>query len=278
MPVAAAPLPMKKLLDNILHSAWEPLTPRGVAAFSRAAAGRLLLAQFLFAALTAATVVWFLLTAWFPVVREAIRQLPPEGKISRAQLVWRGDTPVRLAGNRFLSLAVDVWHERGLSREAHLSVELARTDLRCHSLLGYLELPYPEDWVIAFDERELEPWWGAWQPWLLAIAAAGTAVFLLVCWLVLATLYAPAVWLLAFFANRHLGLIAGWKLAGAALMPGALFMTLTLAAYGFGVFDLVQLGMGFAFHLVIGWIYLAVSPALLPRDPAAVKMEKNPFA
>jgi hypothetical protein len=269
---------MKKLLDNILHSAWEPLTPRGVAAFSRASGGRLFLAQLVFAAFTAVVVVWFLLTAWFPVVREAIRQLPPEGRIERGQLVWRGDTPTRLAGNEFLSLAVDVWHERGLSREAHLNVEFARTEIRCHSLLGYVEFPYPEGRRIVFNEPGLEPWWGAWQPWLLAIAAAGTMVFLLASWLALAALYAPGVWMVAFFANRHLDLAAGWKLAAAALMPGALFMTVTIAAYGFGMLDLVQLGMGFAFHLVVGWIYLAVSPSLLPRDPAAGPRAKNPFA
>jgi len=59
--------------------AWQPITPRGVAAFARASWGRVLLVQFLCALAAATAVVWFLETAWFPAVTEAIRQLPPPG-------------------------------------------------------------------------------------------------------------------------------------------------------------------------------------------------------
>ena len=46
--------------------AWEPLTPRGVAAFARARLSRLLLVQFVIASLAAAAVVWFLSDGLFP--------------------------------------------------------------------------------------------------------------------------------------------------------------------------------------------------------------------
>ena len=39
--------------------AWEPFTPRGVAAFAGAGLGRLWLVQFVVAMLAAAAVVWF---------------------------------------------------------------------------------------------------------------------------------------------------------------------------------------------------------------------------
>jgi hypothetical protein len=267
---------LKKLLDNILFSAWLPLTPRGVAAFARAKPGRLLLIQFLVAVLTAVSVVWFLNQAWLPVVSEAIGQLPAEGQIRRSQLTWRGDSPVRLAGNRFLSLAVDLWHEGNLGNESDLSLELGRVNARIRSLLGYTECPYPADWTIALNRAELEPWWGARQPWLLAGAAAATVLGLLLSWALLATIYSLPVWLLAFFTNRDLNWCESRRLAGAALMPGALIMTLAMVAYGLGLIDLVKLGAGLVFHFLVGWLYLFFSTLFLPRG--TLRSPKNPFA
>ncbi len=268
---------MKKLLDQILHSAWQPLTPRGVAAFSRASLGRVLLVQFLVAAFVAVSVVWFLETAWFPVAREAIQQLPDTGEIRRGELVWHGDSPVRLAAGHFLSLAVDVWHEGNLGNESHLSVEFGRTDIRLRSLLGYAELIYPRDWKVEFNQSRLEPWFGAWSPWILAGAAAAVVVGLFVSWFALATLYWLPVWVLAFFANRDLGWRGSWRLAAAALLPGAIFLTLDIVAYGLCMVDLVGLGWGFGFHFVIGWIYVLAGVMLTPRHPAATVAAKNPF-
>src|SRR5262249_25034511 len=160
-----------------------------------------------------------------------------------------------------------------------IAVELAGKDIRFHSLLGYLEMPYPDGWVIPANQPALEPWWNSREPWLLAGIAVATALCLLVSWLVLGLLYWLAVWPFAFFTNRSLGWVEAWKLCGAALMPGALFMTLCIIAYGLGFFGLLRLGLGFAFHIVIGWIYLLVCPALLPRHPETAKAaaKPNPF-
>src|SRR5689334_17420351 len=106
---------MHRFFDKIVHSAWEPFTPRGVAAFARAPLGRLFLVHLLMGIVGGVTVAWFVFTGWLPVVHAAIRHLPAEGEVSHAELIWRGDSPERLAGNDFLSLAVDVWHEGGLS-------------------------------------------------------------------------------------------------------------------------------------------------------------------
>jgi hypothetical protein len=65
-------------------------------------------------------------------------------------------------------------------------------------------------------------------------------------------------------------------LAGAALMPGALLMSLSIWLYGVGVFDLVKLCFAFGMHFLIGWIYLFVSPLFLER--AAPPAKKNPFS
>jgi hypothetical protein len=58
-------------------------------------------------------------------------------------------------------------------------------------------------------------------------------------------------------------------------MPGALLLSLALVLYDLGGFDIVQLCFAFGMHLVIGWLYLFVSPMFLKRALPAEK--KNPF-
>jgi hypothetical protein len=108
--------------------------------------------------------------------------------------------------------------------------------------------------------RTIRPPWGAWSPNLLGLAAIGTFFGLLLTWTILATLYFIIVWVISFFSDRDLTFRASWKLAGASLLPGALILTLGIFLYGLGIFDLVQLGFAFTMHLIIGWIYLLISP------------------
>ena len=99
----------------------------------------------------------------------------------------------------------------------------------------------------------------------------------MVTWACLATVCFLPVWLVGFFANRDLSLRGSWRLAGAALMPGALFMCAVVFLYGCCVMDLVGLAVAGALHLVISWVYLIISPLCLPRHPEAVA-KANPFA
>src|SRR5258708_16803764 len=122
--------------------AWQPLTPRGVAAFARATGGRLLLVQFFFALLAAATVVWFLRECWFPTIHEAISQLPAHGEIRGGALDWQGDSPLILAEGRFLALAVDLDHDGLAPSPAHARVEVEPTDLPGFRLLGLAKRAY----------------------------------------------------------------------------------------------------------------------------------------
>ena len=257
--------------------AWQPLTVRGVAAFARAPLGRLLIVQFVVALLAAGTVVWFLHAAWFPEISEAIHQLPAQGELRSGRLDWQGPTPARLAEGQFLALVVDLDHAGEARSPAHVQVEFGRTNCLVFSLLGYVEAAYPQGRIVAFNSAELGPWWGAWSPAILAVAAGLVVVGLVVTWGCLATVYSLPVWLIGFFANRDLNLRASWRLAGAALMPGALFMCAIVCLYGSGVLDLVRLAVAGAMHLALSWVYLIVSPLYLPRKPvAAVKV--NPFA
>jgi hypothetical protein len=256
---------------------WQPLTRRGVAAFAPASVGKLLLVQFIVALLAAGTVVWFLQTAWFSVVSEAIGRLPAQGAIGSGALDWPADSAVKLAENHFLALVVDLSHAGAIRSPAHLQVEFGRNDVQIISLGGYLRIPYQRDWRLMFNRSGLEPWWGAWRPALLALAAALVIGGLLVCWSLLATLYCLPARLAGFMANRELTLSGSWRLAGAALMPGALVMMAAILAYGLGALDPIPLAAVGAGHIVLGWIYLIASLLSLPRHAAAPTRPTNPF-
>ena len=256
--------------------AWQPLTAKGVAAFAHAPLARLLVMQFIFAAVAAAAVVWCLAADWFPVINEAIRQLPKEAVIRSGSLQWKGEKPDELAENRFLALVVDLNHQGKMRSPSHVCLEFGRTDLKAISLLGYVQWPYPHGRTIAFNRQELEPWWGAWTPAILALVAAVVVVSLMLAWGLLATIYCWSAWVLAFFANRDLDLRGSWRLAGAACLPGALFFSAAIFFYSLGVLDPVRLAAAAAVHPMIAWVYLVISPLRLPPHPAV--HAKNPFA
>ena len=257
--------------------AWQPLTPRGVAAFAGAPLARLLLVQLVVAVLAAAAVVWFLDAAWFPTVRAAIRQLPARGEIRAGRLDWAGDSPRTLAEGKFLAITVDLDHSGKARSPAHVQVEFGRNNVRILSLLGYAERSYPRDWLIAFNRPELQPWWGAWEPPILSMIAGAAVAGLMEVWALLATAYCPGAWLAGFLANRELAPGSSWKLAAVALMPGALLMSAAILFYGLGVLDLVGLMAAAGAHVLAGWIYLVVSPFFLPTLSLPNAGRGNPF-
>lgn len=262
-------------MDATPTAAWQPLTPRGVAAFAHAPLRRLLLVQFIVASLVALAVAWFFHDGYFPVINQAIAQAPVAGEVRAGALDWRGESPVLLAENRFLAVSVDLPQTGRLRSVAHVQVELGRTNWFVHSLLGYVQMNYPKGWLIAANREELQPLWGAWRPAILAAVIGLVLLGLFATWFLLATLFAGPIWLFGFFLNRDLSLRGSWRLSGAALMPGALLMVGAISFYDLGVMDPVQLGFVFVAHLVLGWIYLLVSPCWVPRLGSAAP--KNPF-
>ena len=258
--------------------AWEPFTPRGVAAFARASLERLIVVQSVLALIATATVVWLLANGFFPTVDAAVGNLPDKGEISRGKLnvPHLGDLPPKILGEgHFLAFTLDAQNSRTLRSPAQFQFEFTQDSLVIRSLLGELELPYPTDQSFYFNRRDVQPAWGAWSPNLLGLAAIGMFFGLLLSWWLLATIYFFPVWLVSYFTDRDLSFRASWKLAGAALLPGALIMSLGLALYGLGAFDLVQLAFAFTMHFIIGWIYLLISPMFLNRALPGEK--KNPF-
>jgi hypothetical protein len=259
-------------------AAWQPLTPRGVAAFARAPLRRLLLVQFFFALAAAVAMVWFLRTAWFPTVRQAVSQLPAQGEMESGKLNWVGDSPQLLAEGHFLAFVVDTNHTGTLRSPAQIQVEFGRDDIFFYSLAGYREWPYPKEWNFGFNRAELQPWWGAWEPPVQWLAFVGMLAWCLASWTALATIYFFPVWLAGFFANRDLNLRQSWKLAGAALMPGAVVMIAAILFYGFGVLDLVKLAAAVGAHIVVGWVYLVCGIWASPKGVSSAATAENPFA
>lgn len=265
-------------MDRLFQSAWQPLTPRGVAAFAGALSGRLMLVQFVFALLAAVAVTGFVHETWFPTIEQAIQKLPERGEIRSGRLDGSESSPRLLAEGRFLSVAVDLEHSGAVRGSADVQVEFGRDSARVLSLFGFVDFAYPPAGVIGFNRPDVVPWWGAWSPVVLAGVFSGTVVGLLAAWAVLATLYCLPVWLLGFFANRALTLGGSWRLAGAALMPGALVLALAVFCYGAGFLDPPRLLVVFAAHLVVGWVYLGFSPLKLPLVEVAAGLRGNPFA
>ena len=258
--------------------AWEPVTPRGVAAFARASLERLLVVQSVFALLAVFAVVRLLADGFFPTVDAAIASLPDRGDIRHGRLLLAGTNempPKILGAGHFLAITLDTQNSHALRTPAHFQLEFTGDSLVIISLLGEMEIPYPPDRAFYFNRADLRPAWGAWAPDFLGLAAIGTFFGLLLVWWLLAMVYFLPVWLVGFFTDRRLNFRAAWKLSGAAQMPGALLMSLGLALYALGVFDLVQLAFAFTMHLVISWIYIFVSPMFLDRATAAEN--KNPF-
>jgi hypothetical protein len=277
-PALPAPITMDTTPGPKPPFAWQPITGPGVAAFAAARTGRLFVVQFVVALFAAAAVLWFLVHAWFPVVRQAIHRLPEQGAIRHGQLEWQGDSPQMLADGTFLGFSVDLSHEGRARSPAHVQVEFGRTSVRVFSLFGFYEAKYVPGYAVAFNRPELEPWWGAWSPIILALVALSVISGLMLTWLLLATIYCLPAWLVAFYADRQLTLAGSWRLAGAALMPGALFQSVALIVYGLGGWDLIKLTIAFVAHLVIGWLYVGLSPLSLPRRAEHVAAKANPFA
>jgi hypothetical protein len=257
--------------------AWEPLTPRGVAAFAHARLSRLLLVQFVVASLAAAAVVWFLSDGCFPAVRAAIRNLPVAGEIHAGRLDWPSHPPQLLAEGRFLAFIVDPNHSGQIHSPADVQIEFGAQTIRVFSLLGYQDFPYPPDQIILFNRTDLEPLWGAWEPEWLAITLLAVVAGLMLLWAALATIYFLPAWLIGFVANRNLNFRGSWKLAGAALMPGALLLTTAIVLYEIAALDLIQFCFLFGAHFALGWIYLFLSQLFLPRN-VSTPTKDNPFA
>jgi len=259
-----------------LPPAWQPLTFRGVAAFSRARIGRLLLVQLLVALLTGAAVIWCLHATWFQRLPQAIRALPTTGEIKNRVLDSPRLSPEPLAADGFVAFSVNLNRAASLGSASDVRVEFHRTDLNVCSLLGCVQFDYP-GFDIPFNQPDLEAWWGAWRWTIIASILGGTIAFLFANWFVLATIYAFPAWVFAYFKDRELTLVGGWKVAAAALLAPALAVSGGIVLYSLNAVDLLRLLLLWCLHLPLGWLYLYCGVLRLPVVGQAPGKKSNPF-
>lgn len=248
------------------------------ASFATARVWRLALAQAIVALLAGLTVAQTLRHVWLPVCEDAMRQLPEGGALRDGRLIWPTNSPVRLAENSFLTVDVDTDKTGSFSHLADLGIELGSHSLKFYSLFGFLELPYPSDANIVLTRASVEPWWGARKPFVLIGVGAAIALGVFASWLALAVPYAIAVRVLTFYLDRAVTLWGAWKLAAAALLPAAFVMTAAIGLYALQRLPLAGLLLMMPLHLVVGWIYIFVTPAWLPKISEVRAAGKNPFA
>lgn len=282
-------------LPATYRPAWLPLTPRSVAAFAGASLRRLVIVQLLLAAALAVLMVATVQDTWFADVRLLIANLPAEGAIRGGRLQWTNEIPARLLEDRYLAVAVDPERTGALGQEADLTLLLGDTNAYCASVLGYAAVPYPTDYAISLRRDDVAAWWGAREIFMVGGVGVATALFWLIIWWLLASVYWLVAWLIGAVSNRDLPPSAAWKLAAAAQLPGVVVFAAALASYRFGWLNLLRLGYGFALCQAVAWFYVLVAPWLASRAPArpakenpfthapaaaaaAPKREKNPFA
>src|SRR5580765_7357181 len=116
--------------------AWQPFTPRGLAAFAKATFGRLFLVVCTTALIATGTTVWFLNTAWFPTIRAAVHELPEQGQIVDGTLNTPRATSDPLAEHRFLGFVVLVSQSATGDLSSHIAVKFRKTNYEICSIFG----------------------------------------------------------------------------------------------------------------------------------------------
>ncbi len=259
-------------------AAWQPLTFGGVAAFAGARLGRLLLVELLAAAAFSAAVVWFLQRSYSPVILQAIQKMPPTARVAAGQL--QGVPGTLISESQFLAIAVTPQPGSDIGQGADLQIQLRPTDFCVGSVFqpdwGW-EFDYGPGTKLDLSRTNLEPWWGAWQPVLWTGVGLALVLLLLVTWWVMAAVYMAPGMFLAWFADRKLSWSGAWRLASAALMPGALLMAVAVVSYACQAADLLGLSFFFVAHLIIGWVYLVGGAWASPRLFADAA-KRNPFS
>jgi hypothetical protein len=259
-------------------AAWQPVTFGGVAAFASARLGRLALTGFVAAAIFGGGLVWLLGRDYCPVILQAIQKMPDTARIAGGRLQGVPDTVI--SESKLLAIAVTQENSTEIGQGADVQFQLRQADFCVGSIFRPdwgLEFDYGSGASLDLSRPNLEPWWGAWQPVLLAAAGCGAVVVLILTWVLLAAVYAAPAKFLAWFADRNLSWNGVGRLCFAAMAPGSLVVTLAVVLYGCQAIDLVQLSFFWLGHLVMGWVYVAGGVLALPRLFPSV-IAKNPFA
>ncbi len=255
--------------------AWQPFTPRGVAAFAQASVARLFVLESIVAIFATIIVVWFIHANYLPSIFEAIKNIPDEAVLQNGELTNVVSTV--LTEKKFLSAVIDLEQIGNTGQTADLQLQLRRDYFQVCSLFGCGLFVYPRE-TIYIGHSTAEPWLGARLPIILGMSAVLTILSLLLTWSLLALVYGPIAKVTAYFADRKLSLVESWRLASAAQMPGAVLMGLAILFYGWQAFDLIRFLFFFGLHFVVAWVYLFAAVYSLPPVAEVEPVKTNPFS
>jgi hypothetical protein len=258
-------------------AAWQPFTFGGVAAFSRDGFGRLLLVQFLCALIVSGSAVFFLHRAFVPVILGAIQKMPDAAKMTDGHLTGVDETLI--SETKFLAIVVSPETSDQIGQSADVQIQFRPTNFRVGSVFrpdwGW-EFDYAPDLALNLSRSNLEPWWGAWNPIYLAGAGVAFVALLFVMWALLALIYTVPAKCAALFADRKLSWFGAWRMASAALLPGAILMAASTFLYGAWAVDLIGLSFLLVAHVLVGWIYVGGGVWACPRLQVNL-LKRNPF-
>jgi hypothetical protein len=270
------PSPPEAVDGGSLVTAWQPFTFGGVSAFAPASWGRLWRTELVFALLATGSLLWFLVATWIPTIQQAIDHLPDQGGIYSGHLLWEGTEAVTLSSGPFLTIGVNPEGVEPMEAATDILWLFTPRGIIVKSTLGTMAVDYPSELSVDLNRAEWQPWWGAWRPAVLA----GTGLLLIpvffLSWTTIALVYAPGVRLWSWILKRQTTGWGSWRLATAALLPGAVLMSFGLIVYSQRRLGLIGLLLVFGLHWIVGWVYLVLSPAWLPRKLRASR-KGNPF-
>jgi hypothetical protein len=250
--------------------AWQPLTFGGIARYAHDWIGRLFITGLIVSILVTAAVIFTVRRAWIPVIEQSIAPLPQGAEIRGGR--FKAPEAKKLAENSFLSIRFDPQSTLTTHSTSEIELTFRAEELRVRSLFGIAPVKYPLHWTVNLNTAEMEPKWSAWKPAVYGYLIGGVIANLFVTWIAFGILYALIPRFLALFLKRHVTLWGAFKLSVAALMPGALFMTLAIALYGLNQIRMPDLLVAWAMHFVIGWIFLIGASFKLPK-----LSKTNPF-
>ena len=162
-------------------AAWQPLTFGGVAAFARRAAGAVA-----GVGIGRGGDGWGVRRSGFsiapirPVILQAIQKMPETARVADGQL--QGVPRTLVTENRFLAIAVTPRPGGEIGQDVDVQIQLRQSDICAGSVFwpdwGWA-LDYGKGTAVALGRSNLEPWWSAWEPMLLAGVGAAVALMLL---------------------------------------------------------------------------------------------------
>jgi hypothetical protein len=204
--------------------------------------------------------------------------MPESARMADGRLTGVDETII--AESRLFAVAVTPASSDEIGQSADVQIQFRPSDFRVGSVFrpdwGW-EFDYGPGAALKLGRSNLEPWWGAWHPILLAGAGLAVLVLLFGIWAVLALIYTLPAKCMAWFADRRLSWGGAWRMSSAALLPGALLMGAANLLYLWQAVDLIGLAFFFVAHVIMGCVYVAGGAWACPRSVPDI-LKQNPFA